>query len=75
MRRAREAPGCLDVAITADSLDPARISPARINNDERWASAEHLDAWRAVAHAPDVGAEMLGVDVGLYDAADRRPPF
>lgn len=26
VRRAREAPGCLDVAITADSVDPARVN-------------------------------------------------
>jgi quinol monooxygenase YgiN len=70
VRRAREAPGCLDVAITADPLDPARI-----NDYERWESAEHLDAWRAVAHARDVGAEMLAVDVSLYDATNPRPPF
>ncbi len=30
VRRARAAPGCLDVAITADSVDPRRI-----NNFER----------------------------------------
>jgi quinol monooxygenase YgiN len=47
VRRARQAPGCLDVAITADALDPTRV-----NNFERWQSMEHLDAWRAVAHAP-----------------------
>jgi quinol monooxygenase YgiN len=70
VRRSREAPGCLDVAVTADSVDPARI-----NNYERWESAEHLDAWRAAAHAPDVGEEMLAVDVSLYDAANQRPPF
>jgi quinol monooxygenase YgiN len=47
VRRARQAPGCLDLAITADALDPTRV-----NNFERWQSMEHLDAWRAVAHAP-----------------------
>ena len=31
--RARDAPGCLDLAITADSVDPTRI-----NNFERWES-------------------------------------
>jgi len=70
VRRAREAPGCLDVAITADSVDPGRI-----NNLERWESQEHLDAWRAVAHAPDIGPEMLSVDVGLFDVSGERPPF
>jgi quinol monooxygenase YgiN len=70
VRRARQAPGCLDVAVTADSVDPGRI-----NNLERWESQEHLDAWRAVADAPDVGAEMIAVDVGLFDVSGERPPF
>ena len=34
--RAREAPGYLDLAITADSVDPTRI-----NNFERWESRAH----------------------------------
>lgn len=50
VRRARQAPGCLDLSITADALDPTRV-----NNLERWQSVGHLDAWRAVAHAPDTG--------------------
>jgi quinol monooxygenase YgiN len=70
VRRARAAPGCLDVAVTADSIDPGRI-----NNFERWESQDHLDAWRAVAHAPDVGAEMISVDVSLFDVSGERPPF
>jgi quinol monooxygenase YgiN len=70
VRRAREAPGCLDVAVTADSVDPRRI-----NNLERWESQEHLDQWRRVAHAPDLGGEMTAVHVSLFDAANERPPF
>lgn len=37
--RARAAPGCLDLAITADPLDPSRV-----NNFERWESQDALDA-------------------------------
>jgi quinol monooxygenase YgiN len=70
VRRARAAPGCLDVAVTADSVDPGRI-----NNLERWASQEDLDHWRSVAHAPDISDEMLAVHVHLYDASGERPPF
>ena len=47
VRRARQAPGSLDVAITADPLDPERDHVF-----ERLESSEHLDAWRAVAKAP-----------------------
>ena len=34
--RACDAPGCLDLAITADSVDPSRI-----NNFERWEFRAH----------------------------------
>jgi quinol monooxygenase YgiN len=36
LTRARDAPGCLGLAITADSVDPTRI-----NNFERWESQAH----------------------------------
>lgn len=52
VKRARQAPGCLDLAITADPLDASRI-----NNFERWESQEALDAWRAVAAPPDMGTD------------------
>jgi quinol monooxygenase YgiN len=70
VRRARRAPGSLDVAITADPVDPGRV-----NVFERWESREHLDAWRAVANAPDTGIAMGDVDVMLYVVSDVRPPF
>lgn len=70
VRRARQAPGCLDVAVTADSVDPGRI-----NNLERWASAQDLHRWREVAHAPDLGDEVLSADVSLFDATGQRSPF
>ncbi|MEJ2871273.1 antibiotic biosynthesis monooxygenase family protein [Actinomycetospora sp. OC33-EN08] len=68
VRRAREAPGCLDVAITADSVDPGRI-----NNVERWRSWEDVDAWRAQARAPEV--TILTDHVRMYDASNERSPF
>ena len=70
LRRGREAPGCLDLAITADPLDPARI-----NNFERWESHEHVNAWRAVANAPDTGITVHDADMMEYGVADFRPPF
>jgi quinol monooxygenase YgiN len=70
VRRARRAAGCLDVAISADALDPTRV-----NSFERWQSVEHLDAWRAVAHAPDTGITFRSADVMMDVASDVRPPF
>jgi quinol monooxygenase YgiN len=70
VRRARRAPGCIDVSISADSVDPMRV-----NTFECWASPEHLDAWRAVADAPDTGIHVVGADVNMYLVSDVRPPF
>ena len=54
LRRGRAAPGCLDLAISADAIDPARV-----NNFELWESREHLDAWRKVAGAPRTGIAIV----------------
>jgi quinol monooxygenase YgiN len=70
VRRARQAPGCLDLAITADPLDPARV-----NLFERWQSREHLDEWRAVTNAPRSKVKLGSVDVMMYVVSDVRPPF
>ena len=42
VRLARQAPGCLDFAVSADPVDPARV-----NIFERWARPEDLEAFRA----------------------------
>jgi quinol monooxygenase YgiN len=68
--RCRRAPGCLDVAISADP-----INARRVNVFERWESRDDLEAWRAVANAPDTGTEFLTEDVMLYSVADVRSPF
>jgi quinol monooxygenase YgiN len=70
VRHAREAPGCLDVAITADPVDPRRIY-----SYERWESWDAIEAWRAVAEAPDTDIEVTGVEVMAYQIAVTRPPF
>jgi quinol monooxygenase YgiN len=70
VRRARRSPGCLDLAITADPVDPGRA-----NNFERWASRAELEAWRAVAAAPDTGIEIVGGDVMEYGVSGVRPVF
>lgn len=70
LRRGRQAPGCLDLAITPDPLNPGRIY-----NFERWESREDIDAWRAVANAPDTGIAIHDGNVMEYSVADVRPPF
>ncbi|ODU03572.1 MAG: antibiotic biosynthesis monooxygenase [Pseudonocardia sp. SCN 72-86] len=58
---ARKAPGCLDFAITADTLDPARIDVY-----ERWESEEQLLAFRGSGLDGDDAARILDADVKRY---------
>jgi quinol monooxygenase YgiN len=48
VRLARQAPGCLDFAVSADPVDPTRV-----NVFERWARPEDLDAFRASGDPDD----------------------
>jgi hypothetical protein len=48
VRLARQAPGCLDFAVSADPVDPTRV-----NVFERWARLQDLDAFRAASNDPD----------------------
>ena len=70
VERARAADDCIDLAITADPVDPSRV-----NNLEIWKSAEALDAWRKVSNPPRTGIEMEDVQVKRYDAKDGGPLF
>ena len=70
VERGRSAPGCLDIFISTDSLEPTRV-----NIFERWASREDLDAWRKQANPPDTDIEMTGNQVTIFTATDERSPF
>jgi quinol monooxygenase YgiN len=69
VRLARHAPGCLDFAVSADPVDPARV-----NVFERWARPEDLDAFRASGDADDESADFSRIrsfEVEQY-AVERR---
>ena len=66
--RARTYDGCLDVAISADTVDPARI-----NIFEHWRDRQSLDAWRKVANAPEV--KLRESRVKLYRTEKAEEPF
>lgn len=68
--RARRAPGCLDVAVTADPVDAGRVYMY-----ERWESWDAVTAWREVANAPDVDIEVTDESVAMWDADGERSPF
>lgn len=67
VEQARAAAGCLDFAITADSVDPGRVDIF-----ERWESQAAVDAFRGSGPSDDQGAAMLSAAVAEYDVAEVR---
>jgi quinol monooxygenase YgiN len=59
--QAREAPGCLDFVQAADPLDPSRI-----NIFERWASEDHLLAFRGAGQPESDSPPIRSADVKRY---------
>lgn len=70
VQRARVAPGCIDVSISADPSDPGRV-----NIFEHWESEHALDAWRAVSPKPDTEIEIAVAEVFKHQVASSGPPF
>ena len=58
---ARQADGCLDFAVSADSVDPRRV-----NVFERWSSRELLDAFRGSGPDDSIRDRILEADVREY---------
>ncbi len=58
---ARAAPGCLDFALTADSVEPDRI-----NVYERWNSDAELEAFRGSGPEAGQAAQILDAEVRRY---------
>lgn len=67
--QARSAPGCLDFAMTADTLDPARI-----NVFERWESEADLLAFRGSGPDSDTAARILDAEVKRYVISSVEAP-
>jgi quinol monooxygenase YgiN len=68
--RARRAPGCLDLSITADPVDSNRV-----NIFELWQSERNLKAWRAVAKHPKKITPLLRMEVQKHIIESSGPPF
>lgn len=68
VERARRHDGCLDLSISADSVDPERI-----NLFECWRDQQSLNAWRKVAKGPRV--KLREAYVKLYRSDKAEKPF
>jgi heme-degrading monooxygenase HmoA len=64
--RARTQDGCIDMAITADSLDPTRS-----NIIEIWRDEQAWRAWRKVAKGPRSRAQHSQVSLYRCDAVEK----
>jgi quinol monooxygenase YgiN len=60
VRDARNTSGCLDFALSADSVDAGRV-----NVIERWESAETLKAFRG--DGPDEGSAARIIELDVHD--------
>jgi quinol monooxygenase YgiN len=67
VQKARSAEGCLDFAIAADLIDPARI-----NFFERWESQAAVEAFRGSGPSDDQAAAIRSASVAEYQIADVR---
>ena len=68
VERARKHDGCLDLSLSADSVDPERI-----NLFECWRDQPSLNAWRKVAKGPKVKTRQAYVKLYRSDKAEK--PF
>jgi heme-degrading monooxygenase HmoA len=68
VRAARAAPGCLDFALGADLLDPARV-----NVFERWASRAALTAFRGDGPSDGQLDAIRGFAIEEFDPDDILP--
>jgi quinol monooxygenase YgiN len=64
---ARRTEGCLDFAITADLVDPARV-----NVYERWESQDAVEAFRGSGPGDDQQQAILGGSVAEYGAVEEQ---
>lgn len=66
--KARKQDGCLDLSISADSVDPDRV-----NLFECWRDQQSWNAWRKIAKAPKI--KLRETHVKLYRSDKAEKPF
>ena len=70
IQRARAYPGCLDLSISEDPVDPRRV-----NMMELWESEAELEAWRKIAKPPKTGVKLGAGNVQKHHISRSGPPF
>ena len=70
IKRARAYPGCLDLSISEDPVDPSRV-----NMMELWQSEADLVSWRKVAKPPKTGVKFEAGNVQKHHISHSGPPF
>jgi quinol monooxygenase YgiN len=70
VRRGRAAPGCLDLSLSPDPLDPTRI-----NTIELWQSEADLDAWSKVSNPPKLDIQIEDGSVQKHHISRSERPF
>ena len=66
VERARKYAGCVDLSISADSVDPERT-----NLFECWRDQQAWNAWRKVAKGPKVKRRETHVTLYRIDKAEK----
>jgi quinol monooxygenase YgiN len=67
IEQARNTPGCLDFALTADL-----VTAGRINVFERWESAAAVRSFRGDGPSQEQQAEMVSASVSEYEVSAVR---
>ena len=67
IEQARNAPGCLDFALTADL-----VTAGRINVFERWESAAAVRSFRGDGPSEEQQTEMVSASVSEYEVSAVR---
>ena len=69
VEQARAAPGCLDFAISADTVEPDRV-----NVYERWESDDDLHCFRGSGPDSEQAAQILDARVRKYRISATEGP-
>lgn len=67
VEEARRAPGCHDFALSADPVDPSRITVL-----ERWESRGDVEAFRRSGPSEGQRAAILSASVAQYEVSTAR---